>query len=222
MYAHPSYGAQATSGRKRPRVWLCPTGLFSHLPLHASGAFGKSGADQDGVTTYCIASYTPTLGALLRARTSYSPIQLANAKLLLAAVTQSAGKLPALPWAGQEVAHIRAMIPTNSALEMSHREKHHVTSQVEDVLRHISQASILHLACHGFQRPGNPLESGFVMQDDTLTVSRLMSLNLPNAFLAFLSACESARADAKQPNQAITLASTMLFAGFKSVIGTMW
>ena len=80
----------------------------------------------------------------------------------------------------------------------------------------------MHFACHGYQDPHNPLESGFVMQDGMLAVAKLMSLSLENAFLAFLSACETAKADKAQPNQAIHLAATMLFAGFKSVVGTMW
>jgi CHAT domain-containing protein len=68
----------------------------------------------------------------------------------------------------------------------------------------------------------NVLDSGFIMRDDILTVSRLMSLNLPSAFLAVLSACETAKGDEAQPDQTIHLAATMLFCGFKSVVGTMW
>lgn len=60
------------------------------------------------------------------------------------------------------------------------------------------------------------------MKDRMLTVANLMALRLSDAFLAFLSACETAKGDSKQPDQAIHLAATMLFAGFKSVIGTMW
>jgi CHAT domain-containing protein len=49
-----------------------------------------------------------------------------------------------------------------------------------------------------------------------------MSLNLPNAFLAILSACETAKGDASQPDQSVHLAAAMLYIGFKSVVGTMW
>jgi CHAT domain-containing protein len=49
-----------------------------------------------------------------------------------------------------------------------------------------------------------------------------MKLDLKHAQLAFLSACETAKGDREQPDQAIHLAATMLFVGFKSVIGTMW
>jgi CHAT domain-containing protein len=60
------------------------------------------------------------------------------------------------------------------------------------------------------------------MKDELLTVSDLMSLNLPNAFLAILSACETAKGDASQPDQSVHLAATTLYMGFKSVVGTMW
>jgi CHAT domain-containing protein len=60
------------------------------------------------------------------------------------------------------------------------------------------------------------------MSDELLTVSSLMSLSLPNAFLAILSACETAKGDVSQPDQAVHLAATMLYIGFKSVVGTMW
>lgn len=92
----------------------------------------------------------------------------------------------------------------------------------EGVLEHLPRATILHLACHGQQDMNDPLESGFLMEDKKLTVARLMELNLSSAFLAFLSACETAKGDANQPDQAIHLAATMLYAGFKSVVGTMW
>ncbi len=66
--------------------------------------------------------------------------------------------------------------------------------------------------------PNNPLDSGFIVRDSKLTISSLMQLR----FLAFLSACETAKGDKAQSNEAMHLAATMLFVGFKSVIGTMW
>lgn len=122
----------------------------------------------------------------------------------------------------QEVSYIREAMPPNAVLRRSSLNDDFIYTHADDVLQNVNKTSILHMACHGFQRPGRPLESGFMMQDKVLNVSRLISLDLPNALFAFLSACESARSDEKQPNQAITLASTLLFAGFRSVIGTMW
>jgi len=90
------------------------------------------------------------------------------------------------------------------------------------VLEKVPDTTILHLTCHGYQDFTNPLESGFVIQDSMLTVAKLMGLNLDKAFLAFLSACETAKGDKALTDQAIHLAAAMLFAGFKSVVATMW
>jgi CHAT domain-containing protein len=92
----------------------------------------------------------------------------------------------------------------------------------EEVLRLLPGANILHLACHGIRSATKPLESGFIMRDKMMEVADLMRMNLSNAHLAFLSACETAEGDMERPDEVLHLAATMLYAGFKSVIGTMW
>jgi CHAT domain-containing protein len=94
---------------------------------------------------------------------------------------------------------------------------------VPDVLASLkeTQVQILHLACHGDQK-SDALTSGFVFRDGDLTIQDLMRLDLTQALLAFLSACKTAKGDAHQPDQAVHLAASMLFCGFKSVIATMW
>ena len=62
----------------------------------------------------------------------------------------------------------------------------------------------------------------FALGGEQLTISSLMELRLPNAVLAYLSACETAKGDKNQPDQAVHLAASMLFCGFRSVIATMW
>jgi CHAT domain-containing protein len=93
---------------------------------------------------------------------------------------------------------------------------------VDIALEKLPEASILHLASHGVQDHWNPLQSGFLLRDDKLSIKQLMPVPLPNAFLAFLSACETAKGDQEYSDQVIHLAATMLYAGFKSVVGTMW
>jgi CHAT domain-containing protein len=94
-------------------------------------------------------------------------------------------------------------------------------ASVSTVLDKLPEAHILHLASHGYQRP-DPLQSCFAFHDGPLTISALMKLNLPNAMFAFLSACETAKGDQNQPDQAVHLAASLLFCGFRSIIGTMW
>jgi CHAT domain-containing protein len=88
--------------------------------------------------------------------------------------------------------------------------------------RVMKTANIVHLACHGIQDSNDATQSGFCLGDGRLTIAKLMELKLDNPFLAFLSACETAKGDTDQPDQAMHLAAAMLFSGFKSVIATMW
>jgi CHAT domain-containing protein len=85
-----------------------------------------------------------------------------------------------------------------------------------------STCDFVHLACHGTQDQTSALDSGFHLSDAKLTISALMDLNLDKAWFAYLSACETAKSDAQQPDQVVHIASAMLHAGFKSVVATMW
>ena len=87
---------------------------------------------------------------------------------------------------------------------------------------HLPTASIAHFACHGHQNTQNPLESGLLLQDGQLKVSQIMQQSIPNASLAFLSACETAMGDENLPDEMIHLGATLLFSGFRGVIATMW
>ncbi|KAF7358015.1 CHAT domain-containing protein [Mycena venus] len=51
--------------------------------------------------------------------------------------------------------------------------------------------------------------------DHPLDVKKSMSL-------AFLSACETAKGDKSVPDEALHLAATLLFTGFRGVVATMW
>jgi hypothetical protein len=58
----------------------------------------------------------------------------------------------------------------------------------------------------GKQNADSPLTSGFSLSDIDLSVSQLMSLDLKDAFLAFLSAYDTAHGDETQPDQTVHLA----------------
>jgi CHAT domain-containing protein len=171
------------------------------------------------LSDYAVPSYILTLGVALDSRRDYRRIRKSEAKVLLASVPNPYKWRP-LPFAKQEVLDVETVLPSTSVLRMSDQEDAGAT--VAGIQDKLPEASVLHLACHGHQDPEHPLDSGFVMRDAMLTVSDIMALRLPNALLAFLSACETAKGDEKQPDQSVHLAAAMLFAGFKSVVGTMW
>jgi CHAT domain-containing protein len=88
----------------------------------------------------------------------------------------------------------------------------------------------MHFACHGVQDLKHPLDSGLLLTDGRLKVSEIMrrpegkhpSDVKKSMSLAFLSACETAKGDNKMPDEAMHLAATLLFAGFRGVVATMW
>jgi CHAT domain-containing protein len=96
------------------------------------------------------------------------------------------------------------------------------TATKAEVLAKLQSSHVVHLACHGIQHKDEPHKSHFCLSNGNLSVSELMQLDLKDAFLAYLSACETAKGDHKHADEAVHLAATMLFAGFKSVVATMW
>jgi CHAT domain-containing protein len=170
---------------------------------------------------FVVSSYTPTISALLRAQKSAAPIRSADVKMLLVgedcAANLRMGKLWNVP---KELACVEFIATTK---QFGHTvESIPSAATVERVTDRIKPANFVHLACHGIQDPTKALESGFFLRDGMLTISKLMELELDQPWFAYLSACETAKGDAEQPDQVIHLAAAMLFAGFKSVVATMW
>jgi CHAT domain-containing protein len=169
-----------------------------------------------------VSSYTSTLSALLNAQAK-AP-QTAPSRLQILAVAEDcvvAGRaMPSLWFVQQELKIVEdAARVSNHDCVIDIMAKH---ATVEGVTARIQTAHFVHLACHGTQDLVNALDSGFHLSDGNLTVSQLMSLNLDKAWFAYLSACETAKHDAQQPEQAVHLAAAMLHAGFKSVVATIW
>ncbi|EIN13329.1 hypothetical protein PUNSTDRAFT_139906 [Punctularia strigosozonata HHB-11173 SS5] len=210
------------TGRDRPRLWWCCSGAFSFLPVHAATTQSESCFD------YVVSSYVPSLGTLLTTRRTAEPLLPNEARVLLAAEPSPLeAQMVTLPHAAEEIERVISILPCGtSAVLPSPTEGTAATQRggttVQELLDSLPDANILHLACHGSQRQGNPLESAFHLRDGSLSIAQIMQVPLPRAFLAFLSACETAKGDTMYAEQGIHLGAAMLFAGFKSVVGTMW
>ena len=124
-----------------------------------------------------------------------------------------------LPYTTKELQKIEAHVPDKYLVKLGIPG---VPASVEQVVSHLPPASIAHFACHGHQIVQNPLDSALILEDGELTVSRIMQQPMPNASLAFLCACETAMGDKTLPDEAIHLGATLLFAGFRGVVATMW
>jgi CHAT domain-containing protein len=175
--------------------------------------------DKDYASRYIVSSYIPTLAALSHARQALSPRASHEHPKILALAQPSAVGVPILPNAHTEIEAVERVVPPEMLLGT---ESTVTVSSVNSVLHSLPNAFILHLACHAQQDQDDPLKSGFDLADGRLTLAQLMRVHISRPQFAYLSACESAAMDVNQPDEAVNLAATMLFVGFKSIVATMW
>jgi CHAT domain-containing protein len=139
--------------------------------------------------------------------------------MMLLAEHQAQEGLPLIPGVKSELCDIASVAAVNNVKVIGQIMGSTTITETSETIR---AANIIHLACHGVQDSEDATKSGFCLNDGRLTISDLMGLNVKHGFLAFLSACETAKGSEDQPDQAMHLAAAMLFVGFKSVIATMW
>jgi tetratricopeptide (TPR) repeat protein len=202
---------------RQPRIHWCPTGAFTSIPIHAAGIY--EGQIQECCSDYAVSSYTPTLTALLRAQQGASTYTADQVKLItISAVHAQSLDLPSLPYAAEEVEGVAKVVSTAGAF-VQHTSG---TTSNADLLASLQSSNFLHIASHGIQDIDEPHESHFCLSHGRLTVSELMNVDLKTSFFAFLSACQTAQGSQEHAEEAIHLAASMLFAGFRSVVATMW
>ena len=197
------------------RIWWCPTAEFSLLPLHAAGPFRRG---QPMLSDLYISSYTPTLTALIRARQERpSERSIERYRFLIIGQAQAPGQ-GVLPSVYAELSSISQRVKSVATLTCVQDQD----ASIAKVGEELSKNDFVHLACHGVPDQKHPFESGFALDDGFLKVENIMRYDLRNAKFAYLSACHTTVGDEESPDEVIHLAAAMQFAGFRSVIGTMW
>jgi CHAT domain-containing protein len=195
------------------------TGELGFLPIHAAGRYRD--ADQICTADYLVSSYVPTLASLTKSRRLWTPIARSEVSgLLVCEAARAEGPATYLSDAFSEVSAVDDCFVSAGAQTLNTAARHTSLSEFHELLERTSP-HILHMACHGIQH-SDPLKSSFLLSDGNLSIEDIIHLDLPNAFLAFLSACQTAKGDRNAPDQAVHLAASMLFCGFRSVVGTMW
>jgi CHAT domain-containing protein len=149
--------------------------------------------------------------------------QLLNASTFrMTAIIQPESEFAPLPATRDELKAIGRQVPKEWLVALGDSSK----ATREKARSNLRDSSIVHFTCHGVQDVINPLNSGLILADGRLKVSELMRTSdaeLKSGLrLAFLSACETAKGDKTVPDEALHLTATLLFAGFRGVVGTMW
>ncbi len=199
-----------------PRIWWCPTGALSYLPLHAAGLPGTSAADPDSALDHVVSSYTPSIRALLhrsgRGHGNGTPVSA-----LVVAMPVTPGELD-LPAVAAETQLVERACPGALVLQGSQARR-------EAVVTALADRSLAHFACHAVSDESDPSSSHLVLFDHQtrpLTVAGIIQCETKAAELAFLSACSTAQTSPGLIDEALHITSAFQVAGFPQVVGTLW
>ena len=199
-----------------PRVWWCPTGALTILPLHAAGHH----AARTGHTVYdrVVSSYTPTLRALAHARNR--PATAATAPtLLVVALPHTPGQSP-LPGADAERSTLAGLFG------QAYTELVDGAATRATVIAGLRHHRWLHASCHGTQNMNDPAAGGLIPHDwqtaGLVGIGDLTDSTQAGGEFAFLSACKTATGGGINLDESINIATAMQYAGWRHVIGTLW
>jgi hypothetical protein len=201
-------------GQSWPRLWWCPTGLLTLLPLHAAGHYNEQGQPSGrAVMDRVVSSYTPTLRASLEARRPLeSPPD--DERILVVALAETPGVVPLT-----DVTRERELL--TSLFAGRHTLLEGEAATWEAVRDELPRHRWAHFSCHGEQDLTDPSQGGLQLQDRLLSIADISTEQYRGEF-AFLSACMTATGGVNLPDEAITLAAALHYSGYQHVIGTMW
>lgn len=198
----------AAEGPASPRIWWCPSGLLSFLPLHAAGHHAtRSDSRPKTVIDRVISSYIPTIGMLERAR--QAPAQTAGSMLIVAPGNAGTGGLMTEPEATGKRTGVTVLAGP--------------AATPGAVLSALPNHGRVHFACHAASDLDDP-SAGFLELHDRrhLAVADVAALRLLHAEFAFLGACSTYQGGSTLADEAIHLGGAFHLAGYRHVVATLW
>jgi CHAT domain-containing protein len=216
VLSHLGIDQRLAPGAAGPRLWWCPAGLLSFLPLHAAGHH-RTGSDATPLTVLdrAVCSYLPTVRVLKHARRAAGEAdgRHADRGRTVVVVPDPAG----LPGTAKEA----ALLGKTSSAEILAG----ANASRSAVLSALGRSQCVHFACHALSNLEDPSQSYVELHDHAvrpLTVADVASLRLTDARLAFLSACSTYQGGLALADEAIHLGSAFQLAGYRHVIATLW
>lgn len=208
--AEPVLAWLAPEGVASARIWWCPTGPLTVLPLHAAHSADR----RRWVLDRAVSSSTPTLSILAQARAA--PVVGDPAGRILGVYLAETPGQAAL----SQVRHERDVLRRFGADGHSELEGDRATRRA--VLDLLGTHDMVHFSCHGTQDLQNPTRSGLVLHDGVLTIADMVEGVAARGELAVLSACRTAIGGARVLDESLTMAAALHCLGYRRVIGTLW
>ncbi|VUC35738.1 unnamed protein product [Clonostachys rosea] len=198
-----------------PRIWWVPTGLLTKFPIHAAGNHVPGSTDT--VLDRVVSSYSSSIKAIIQSRANRSSIadSTNNAKPEKAVLVATKDLLGA-PKEVDDLHRICESIGLQVTKPLPRKA---------EVLAALNDCHLFHFAGHGQSDFSDPSNSAIILDDQRLTVSSLIKLNLQShkPFLAYLSACGTGQMRYNDlSDEGLHLISAFQLAGFQHVIGTLW
>ncbi|KAF5338764.1 hypothetical protein D9611_013322 [Ephemerocybe angulata] len=186
---------ETSLGGTLPRIWWCPTGPLSFLPIHAAGIYKES--ESETVLDYAVSSYTPTVTALTRIK-DLQPINRNVSGLFLTSQPDApdAISIPGTTkevrsiYSGAERSGVRVLKVEGSALS------------VDEVRQTRSRVASSSTTARSILPPSS-------VQTSRTPISRF-------------SQRARRTGEEKLSDEAVHLAAGMLAAGYRRVVATMW
>jgi CHAT domain-containing protein len=193
---------------------LVPQGILGVLPLHIAWTRDEQVRGGRRYALDSIAfSYVPNSQALANAQRSANKIR---AEGLLAIDEPFSVTAIRLPNSSREVENAASTFDRPCILKQENATR----AAVLELLPHYS---VLHFSGHAYANVLEPLDSGIAMaNDELLTLRHLLGLNISPMRLAIFSACETGIRGFALPDEAVSLPTGLLLAGFAGVVASLW
>lgn len=213
---------QISSGTQYRICWI-PASAMTNLPIHAA-TDPETGSNAMDII---ISSYATTLKSLHYSQQKAARLRPGSGTALLVAMQQTPA-MSDLSFAVDETTSLRSLLSPSVPVTLLSNPPLSSSNPITKttVLSHLRPVEILHLSCHGLSDDTNPSQSRLFLPDwqtDALTVSDIAAQQLPNARLAYLSACHAAVGRAPELlDEGIHIAAAFQLAGFPQVVGMLW
>ncbi|KIM78354.1 hypothetical protein PILCRDRAFT_794197 [Piloderma croceum F 1598] len=206
-----------TTGLPQHRIWWYLTGPLTFIPVHTAGP----GCGATDVSQLVISSYVTTLESLFRAQKKNVPVSRVSQMFLCVSQPETPGQTP-LPQTMEEVDNVVQIFCSSGWSKENIVCLSGTDATMGAVSSALDSCSWVHLACHAFQDSKRDMRSAFALHNGHLELGEIASKRLPEAQFAFLSACQAASGQKDLLGEAMHLAAGLQFAGFPSVIATLW